>query len=545
MIYVYLGLLILSLLFLVYCLYSLEINRKLNIKKRSFAIRPSRNKFFAILCINVLLIITFGGLFVYKLINRREIPVISSDEVIRGNPVSQTTPITILSNDISYLDYDNGEFDKNAYYYVNENNFYRYDIKTLELTSIEVKHKDFKLVKDSIIFYYEEIIDEEIKTHLEIYNKKSLLIEKEILIDGSLKNCFGYSSFFLGNTINVLVESYNVKNLDKIGYVVTKYIYPDEEDSKIEKVEAEKAYIENILKPKYHNYDRVIIQVQCSLTSDAIETKAICLSDYYVANVDGYFYIFCNTYGKDHYENESFVLKYNPIDLDINDYHMFANIIYSSPSCYREGTTTYMAFVMYNMAYDNYQLVKMDHNLEVIEIKETYLDTQARIVGSKEKNLLVFDNKVVSYDNVIYYNNEIIINYSVDVSKKKIIIEECDITNKVINKYNLIFEDNFESASITSIVKCDKDYLLIYKIDDKNGYIKYPEYQEELLMDDEITEDKNIKINEIDINAEILSQDKYYIMNKMLLIISKNDENEEEITIKEINSLFNEKESGE
>ena len=105
MMYVYLALLILSLLSLGYFLYSLEINRKLNIKKRQFAIRPSRNKFFVIFCINVLFLIVFGGLFVQSLIARRESPVISSDESDNtGRAVSRTTPLTILSNDIEYKD---------------------------------------------------------------------------------------------------------------------------------------------------------------------------------------------------------------------------------------------------------------------------------------------------------------------------------------------------------------------------------------------------------------------------------------------------------
>ena len=156
MIYVYLGLLILSFLGLVYLLYSLEINRKLNIKKRQFAIRPSRNKFFVIFCINVLLFVAFGFLFVNKIISSRESPIVDGGDTEKtGRPVSKTTPLTILSNDLELQEYKNGKNDRQAFYFYDDNQIYRYDFKEETLSSMESNSDKFELLKDSIIIYYQ------------------------------------------------------------------------------------------------------------------------------------------------------------------------------------------------------------------------------------------------------------------------------------------------------------------------------------------------------------------------------------------------------
>lgn len=542
MMYVYLALLILSLLCLVYFLYSLEINRKLNIKKRQFAIRPSRNKFFVIFCVNVLFLIVFGGLFVQSLIARKESPVISSDESeSTGKAVSRTTPLTILSNNIEYKDYNNCKQDKNAYYYYADGKIYRYDYNENETISIDSVSDRFELVKDDVIVYYETESEGLVYTHLDFYNKDDFKINKEIIIDGRLVECFSMSGFFLGSTINVIVETFNVQSINNICYQEIVYSY-DEED--VVKTEHDKVYINEALKPQQHNYDRLILHLQYNYRSESLKVKAICLSDYYLTRVDGYLYIFCNLYGKSSYDNESFILEYNPYDLSINDYHIYSNIFYSSPVVYQDGIKTYITFVTYNIDYANYQLCTIDNNLDIVEVKDIYLDTSNRVPGKREKNLIIMDNEIVKVDNILYYDNNKLISYDVDKENNVIVINEYLLADRMFNKYNIKLDNSFDEAEVLDIKHIKGNYFVICKIDDKEMYCHYLENKDK----DDASEDKKdgFIISAIDVIAGEVSDNSYYIVNDELLTIHINEENEEIITIKKIKQLINEEtESGE
>ena len=546
MIYVYLSLFILSLLGLVYTFYSLEINRKLNIKKRLFAIRPSRNKFYIIFCINVLLIITFGSLFVFKLVYRPKVPVIPVEEKENyGKPIDKTTPVTILNNNIEYHDYDISKSYRNNYYYYLDGVLYCYDTKKEETISKEIPSSNFLVVKNKVVVYYETNEESIDKTHIEIYDGSLLRLEKEIVIDAKLKECFGSSSIFLGSFINIVGESFNVKEIDKIGFVETDYSYEEvDEDVKVTKLEKEKICIRGVLSPQYHNYDRVVIHLQYNISSDAIKVNAICLSDYYLTNVEGYFYFFCNAYEKDSYSNESFILKYNPFDLSISNYHMYSNIIYSSPIVYSEGITTYLSFVMYNSAYQSYQLVTIDNDLVIVDVKDTYIDTKEREYESDSKNKLIFDNKIITVNNILSFDNNCLINYEVNAEEKKIIVNEFKLADLTIDKYVLVMTNDFTTAKINDILKSDDKYFLIYEVDGKQGIAYYPIYQEEEIEENKNAEGKEVKVNEVIINVGEVSNNEYFIISGDLLTIGKDDEDNTVITIEKIENIMKE-ESGE
>lgn len=544
MIYVYLTLLILSVLGLLYTFYSLQINRKLNIKKRQFAIRPNRNKFYIIFCINVLLIITFGSLFVYKLLYRPIVPVTPIEELTnKGEPVDKTTPVTILSNNICYKDFDGAKSYRNYYYFNMDGKLYCYDGKTETISFIEEPVDTFILVKDKVIFYYEKQDNGIYTTHLDIYDGRLLRIEKEIIIDERIKDCFGSSSIFLGSYVNIVGESFNAKDIDKIGYVEIDYTYEEQEENeepKVEKQEKEKVFIKDILSPQYHNYDRVVIHLQYSFSSETIKTSAICLSDYYMTMIDGYMYFFCNTYEKDHYNNESFILKYNPYNLAISDYHLYSNIIYSSPIIHNEGITTYISFVTYNSSYSNYQELYISGDLDIIEMNDTYIDTKERDYDSIKKNQLILNNKIISINNVLYYDNNLLINYEMD--DKKVIINEYDLYEKIVNKYCVSFESDFINCLVKDIKSYKDDYFAIFEVDDKEMIVKIPKYQEKE-EDSTIRKDNEVLEHIIEVEANELTSDDYFIVNNSLLTIKENINNEKEINIVKLDDLF--KEEGE
>ena len=543
MIYVYLSLFIISLLGLAYTLYSLEINRKLNIKKRQIAIRPNRNKFYIIFCINVLLVFTFGGLFVFKLFYRPKVPVIPVEEITgEGKSVNKVTSFTTLSNDIMMADFEGGKTDNESYYYCYENKLYRYDKKTKEIIDIKLKTSNFLLVRNNIVLIYEENNDNVVTTHIDLYDKKELKLQKEIIIDGALKKYFDISGLFVGYSANVIVESFDVNNIDKLGYVVATYTYEVQDEEEVVKKEvSDKIYISGTLMPQYHSYDRVLIHLQYSATTDTIKVKSLCLTDYYLSDVDGYIYLLCNSYRKDHFENESLILKYNPIDMTISDYHTYNNLFYSSPIVYREGITTYLSFIMYDIDYPSYYNVLIDNTLAVIDSKNAFIDNKDHVIGSKEKNALVFDNKVMLFDNILFYDNNVLLNYEIKQSDKQIIINEYNLVSLNINKYILTTEADFSKAKIIDIKKIEDNYLVIYEIDGKQGYQLFKEYEEQ---DDEATEEKNdTKINESIIELGYFSDDIFFIVNKELLVVKANDE---EVEILSIEKLIKEsQESGE
>ena len=523
MIYVYLALFILSLLGLAYTLYSLEINRKLNIKKRQIAIRPNRNKFYVIFCINVILTFTFGGLFVYKLFYRPQVPVVPIvDNDTDNKSVSKTTPISTLKNDMMSVNYRNAQSDNQAYYYTIGNTIYRYDAKEDVTTLVEVETDNFFLIRDNIVTCYEK--DEDgIKTYIDIYNKETLEKTTNIVIDGALKKSFEISGFFLGYSINAIVESFDVNNIDKIGYVVTRYEY-QEVDEKIIVIEetSDKVFIKDTLMPEYHNYDRVLMHFQYSLVTDAVKVKSLCLTDYYLGDIDGYIYLFCNEYKKDHYVNESFILKYNPNDMTIYDYHTYNNVIYSSPIVYREGITTYISFIMYNVDYPSYYEVLIDNTLVVINTKDTFVDNKKHDITSNKQDVLVLGNKVETFSSVLFYDNNRIIYYEINEDKKKIVINEYLLADNIINQYMLKYDGSFNEGIIIDIKEINDNFFVTYEIDGKEGYSYFPK-----IVPDEFglsgLEEKDI---------EILTDDKYFIVGNKILVVS--EEKTEVLHIKEL-----------
>ena len=238
------------------------------------------------------------------------------------------------------------------------------------------------------------------------------------------------------------------------------------------------------------------------------------------------------------------IIKYNPNDLSISDYRSYANLIYSSPIVAHDGITTYLTFMMYNQNYSNYQMVKIDHNLDIIEMKETYLDTSARVPGKRDKNLVVFDNKIIKLNNVIYYDNSKLINYEVLKEDNKIVLNEYLLSEREINKYYISTETSFESTRILDIALIDDNYFITYEVDNKEGYLYFPKYVKDEKDNEE--ENNDVVINEINVELSLLTDDKYYIVNNNLVIISINEEDEEEITTKKINQIFKDDlESGE
>lgn len=535
MIYVYLTLLILAIVGLTYTLYSLEINRKLNIKKRQIAIRPNRNKFYIIVCLNVLLILTFGGLFIYKLIYRSATPVVVVDNYENGGKsIKKINSITILENEIEYFNEDSGVKESNAYYYKDESMIYRYDIKTKEITSLEIGDGDFALVKDKIVVYYTKYEDGKYKTYLDLYKKDDFRITNTIIIDGKLKYSFEFSSFLIGGYVNAIVETFDVEELKNIGYQKIDYEYEENNDEIVQtKVVHDKVAITQTLIPEYHDYDRMLIHVQYNVSTDTINEKSICLADYYMAHIDGYVYLFCNYYNKDHYDDTSFILKYNPNNQTIRDYHTYNYIIYSAPYFYKDGLSTYLSFVTYNLSYQNYQRLLIDDDLVIIETKDIAIN-KTEYNHDKQKNVMLFDNKIKTIKNILYYDNNKLINYEINKDEKKIIINEFVLDTKEINHYNLLFDDTFNNAIIKDIVLYQDNYYVIYNVDDMNGYVCF----------EKITNKENEeKIDSVEMSAT-LSNDKYYFVSNQLL--TNHTENDEvEIIIKNLSELKNNEEEGE
>ena len=466
MIYVYLTLFILALVGLTYTLYSLEINRKLNIKKRQIAIRPNRNKFYIIVCLNALLVLTFGGLFIYKLFYRPDTPVVVVDDYeYGGKSIKKINSITILENEIEYFNEESGAKDRNSYYYKDESIIYRYDIKTKEITNLEIGDGDFALVKDKIVVYYTKEEDGKYKTYLDLFDKDNFRLTNTIIIDGKLKYCFEFSSFLLGGYVNAIVETFDVEELKNIGYQKIDYEYEEVDEEIVQtKVEHDKVAITETLIPEYHSYDRMLIHVQYNVTTDTISEKSICVTDYYMAHIDGYLYLFCDYYNKDHYDEASFILKYNPNDQSIRDYHTYNYVIYSAPYFYKDGLNTYLSFVTYNLAYQNYQRILIDDDLDILETKDIAID-KTEYNHDKKKNVVLLDNKIKTVENILYYDNNRLINYEVDKDEKKIIINEFTFETKEINQYNLLFDEAFNNAIINDIVLYQNDYYVIYTVD--------------------------------------------------------------------------------
>ena len=546
MIYVYLTLFLISLSILTYTLYSMEINRKLNIKKRQIAIRPNRNRFYVIFCVNVLMTFTFGGLFVYKLFYRPTIPVQEIvEEDYGGKSVARTTPVTTLPNNLEYVFEDNGYKERNVYYYRNDETLYRYDLKKEELSTLEIGKSDYALIKNNIVTYYDKEENGKYTTYIDLYDKDSFKIIKTIEVDGKLKTSFEYVSFLFGGYVNVLTETFDVSELDKVGYKEIDYTYETiDEEEVVEKVEKDKVAIKEILIPQYHNYDRVVINLQYNVSTDEVGEKSICLSDYYMAHVDGYLYFFCNCYSKDHYENNSFILKYNPNDLGIRDYHTYNNIIYSSPSIYKDGMTSYLSFLTYNAQYQNYQRVTINDSLQVIDEKEVFVDRSE--FRRNNRNYIVLNDKLTSVNNILYYNNELLINYEVDKENNKIVLSEYKLYQKEIDKYNLFIDEDIEDAKIIEVTKMYGNYYVIYEVNGKKGYIYFEPITEDEGEESEEESPNKVKVLEKDLQIELLSDDEYHFVDSILITIHKNDEDELEFSTKILDSLKEEEEeSGE
>lgn len=566
--YVYLGLFIIGCLGLAYVIYSLELNRKLNIKKRQIAIRPKKNRYIIMAAINLTFILVFGGLSLHELNSRHEIPVapiVNPEEDTKDKKVEKEVKyLSLKDTDIAYSEKQKVFSDKDATFFIEDEKLYRADFKTNKIDKIDTLKLDgFLITKKYIVVYFNNVLDNNDIFTLEIYDKDELQLVKKIVGDGKILYANLSEGLFSGNTFDIVLETMNVSMPENIGYVETNYTYEtilnelDEEEIKCTEVEEEKVFLEKINYSKNYEYDRFLMHLQCDLTSSIFKEVAFALTDYFIVYTNDYYYIYCNCFKDGDYENKSYVLKYNCDEMNVADYHLFENVIYSSPIIYKyDLISTYMTFITYNMSYDNYQKVTIDTLLNVIDIKDIYVDNKIE----DKKKTCIFNNKVCNFDNVLFFNNNKLINYA--VSEDGIIINEYIFNDKVINSYKLMIEEDFEEANIIELIKVDNDYFVTYTVDGKNGYAYFEILEYDAKKDKTKTEDPNSQekdnqndnenkpedkepnvrieekkepiLQELVINLEIFDSNKYYISLDYLIAINE----EKEIEIISIKDLL-------
>lgn len=566
--YVYLGLFIIGCVGLTYMIYSLELNRKLNIKKRQIAIRPKKNRYIIMAFINLSFIFVFGGLSIYKFTERKDVPVAPIQEN-KENDINKKVDtdvkyLSLKNTDIGYYDEQNVLTDKDATFFVENKKLNRVDLKTNEIKNIDAINCDgLLLTKKHIVIYYNSVIENKNMFTLEIYDKDELLLIKKVDGDGKILFTSVNKGLFSGNEFDIVLETFDVSDKETIGYVVTNYSYEEvelenENEEEIvkdivckEEIE-EKVILENINYSKNYDYDRFLIHLQCNLASFNISEVAFALTDYFIVYSEDFYYIYCNCFKDENYENKSYVLKYNHNDMEIVDYHLFENVIYSSPIIYKyDLLSTYMTFITYNINYSNYQKVTIDTLLNIIDIKDIYVDNEL----NNKKHTCIFDNKVSNFENILYFDNNRLINYEVD--EDQILIKEYILREKIINSYRLSIDDSaylINDLKINDLARIDKVYFVTYTIGDKNGYIYFdrlednskkikveedpslPNEEEEEEKDSDNQEDwpkviieekKEVIKQEEDVVLKIFDSNRYYISIDFLVVV--NEENEVDI----------------
>lgn len=471
----------------VFLLYAKEINRKLNIKKRQMAIIPAPNKYKTIGTISVICMFIFGGLFIYESLNKDYDAIKKFDSIDEyQNLLSYGDPDYVsLSNDSLQYFYSNQVVDDNQnIYYASDNKIVKVDSLTKKAAVEVILNNDYQC--EYKLFEYNDILicisieKENPLFHISFYEKEGLTFKTRVDCDGTINNAYIKDDY-----LNLIIENEAIDDPSLLG---------------INSTGGAKKFFDDINYIDCCSFDKILTHVKLGLKTRFLQKRSICLADYFMLYYENYIYIFCNCYKGKKSENSSFVLKYDINTMLVSEYKELVGIIYTTPII----NTNSIQYLIYNLESDEYHSVSIDFDLTIKRTEKVEINSNNE--NSKTDNTtdaLVFNNKVIKLNNIVFFNNKVAFSYSFNGEDKKIILDKYDLCTNEKETFEIITDVSFSSFNIKEYKYIDNTIQIIFDVDDCEGYLK-------------ITE--NDVLNQI----KIENKGNYYFTDNYLILINNN-----------------------